>query len=338
MKLPVAILGATGSVGQTFVHLLERHPLFEIKELVASERSRGKMYGDCVSTTSLNNLAIKGLSDPLESQFVFSGLDASVAGPVEADLAKKGHWVISNCRNHRYNPLVPLLIPEVNPEQLDLLPQQKFGEGFIITNPNCSVIGLAISLKPLVDAFRIEQVHVVTMQAISGAGLRARQNLNIDDNVIPYIAGEEEKIERELFKILGISKVSAHCNRVPVVNGHTQCVSVKLGTRASVSEVIDAWRNFSSPNLPSAPKHPIYYFNEEEFPQPKLHRELENGMAVSIGRARKCSLFDLKYVTLSHNTIRGAAGCAILNAELFLKQHNNDRDVVSTTPLVCKSS
>lgn len=334
MKQSVAILGATGSVGQSFVQLLENHPCFEIKEIVASPRSAGKRFGDCVPDTYLDHVRIQGIDNPISSKIVFSGLDASVAGPIEETLARNGHWVISNCRNHRYDPDVPLLIPEVNPEQLDWISRQHFNGGCLITNPNCSAIGLALSLKPLVDRFGVEQVHVVTMQAISGAGHRARATMDIDDNVIPYISGEEEKIERELFKILGISRVSAHCNRVPVSDGHTQCVSVKLKSEATVEQLIDAWQAFPAPQLPSAPIRPIYYDHDHAFPQPKHHRLLEGGMAISIGRARKCPLFDFKYVTLSHNTIRGAAGCAILNAELLLKFCDKNGGIIGAASLV----
>jgi aspartate-semialdehyde dehydrogenase len=336
MKIPVAVLGATGSVGQTFIQLLNNHPWFYLSEVVASPRSAGKRLGECVPAVNPQNkdLIVKGIDDALSSSLVFSGLDASVAGEVESHLAQKGHWVISNCRNHRLDPNVPLLIPEVNPEQLSLLSLQTFGGGKLVTNPNCSVIGLALVLKPLADAFGLKAVHVVTMQAVSGAGLRARGSLDIEDNVIPYISGEEEKIERELEKILGLKKVSAHCNRVPVTDGHTQCVSVSLEQSASIEEIIGAWNGFRSLDLPTAPKRPIFYWNEAAYPQPKYHRNLENGMAVSVGRLRECSLFDYKFVTLSHNTIRGAAGCAILNAELLVKTYHKDCDIVGAASLV----
>ncbi|ADI38333.1 aspartate-semialdehyde dehydrogenase [Waddlia chondrophila] len=332
-KIPVAILGATGSVGQSFVRLLKDHPWFYIAELVASKRSAGKKFGDFVPNTHLEDHFIKAVSDSLSSKIVFSALDAQVAGEIESSLARKGHWVISNCRNHRYDPDVPLLIPEVNPEQLHWIKRQQFGGGVIVTNPNCSVIGLALTLKPLVEAFGVEQVHVVTLQAVSGAGFRARTILDIDDNVIPYISGEEEKIEKELDKILCIKRVSAQCNRVSVSDGHTQCVSVKLSQTASLEEIKSAWTAFRSPVLPSSPSKPIHYFNEESYPQPKLHRMLEKGMAVSVGRLRKCSLFDIKYATLSHNTIRGAAGCAIMNAELLIDHHYNG-DIVGASSLI----
>lgn len=341
MKIPVAVLGATGSVGQSFVRLLQDHPWFYISELAASERSAGRKFGELVPGTYLDDRIIKKVDEPLSSKIVFSGLDSTVAGEVETTLAKNGHWVISNCRNHRYDPDVPLLIPEVNSEQLNLIKQQKFDGGAIITNPNCSVIGLAMTLKPLVDAFGVEQVHVVTLQAVSGAGLRARSSLDIEDNVIPFISGEEEKIERELDKILNIKQVSAQCNRVPVSDGHTQCVSIKLSSSASSVEIKSAWDAFDSPRLPSSPSKPIYYFEEECYPQAKHHRMLEKGMAVSVGRLRECSLFDYKYTTLSHNTIRGAAGCAIMNAELLVKffgLNDDNGNIVRASPLICKSS
>ena len=232
------------------------------------------------------------------------------------------------------DPDVPLLIPEVNPAHLELLKYQKFGKGKIVTNPNCSTIGIALALKPLLDRFGIEAVHVVTMQAISGAGYPGVASLDILDNVIPFIKGEEEKVESEPLKILGHFEagaivpekiaISAQCNRVAVSDGHVGCLAVKLKKKAASTELIEAWRGFTSEaqemRLPSAPEKPLYYFEEENYPQPKRHRSLDKGMAVSIGRLRPCPLFDYKFVILSHNIIRGAAGCAILNAELMLKK------------------
>ncbi len=336
--ISVAVLGATGSVGQSFVRLLQNHPWFSIKEVVASERSAGKVYGSLVPNTSIDELVVKGIHEPLESSIVFSGLDASVAGDVESRLAADGHLVISNSRNHRYDPDVPLLIPEVNPDQMELLSKQTASSGKIVTNPNCSAIGLAMALRPLQIAFGIEQVHVVTMQAISGAGLNARKSLNIEDNVIPFIDGEEEKLERELQKIMNLNRISAQCNRVPVSDGHTQCVSVKLHENVNQEDLIEAWNCFRALpqklDLPSAPKQPIQYFTEDAFPQTKLHRDLEDGMAISVGRVRECSLFDYKFVTLSHNTVRGAAGCAILNAELLVKTYYKNRYIVGAASAI----
>jgi aspartate-semialdehyde dehydrogenase len=270
---------------------------------------------------------------------VFSGLDSSVAGDVETAFAKAGYIVISNAKNHRMDPTVPLLIPEVNPDHLELVKKQKFiptahdKKGMIITNPNCSVIGLVMALKPLVDAFGVEAVQVVTMQAISGAGYPGVASLDIMDNVIPFIQGEEDKIETEPLKILGQLRgelivpasmvISAQCNRVAVSDGHLACVSIKLRSKASAADVLHAWNTFTSVpqrlNLPMAPVKPLQYLDHQAHPQPKLHRHLDKGMSVAIGRLRECPLFDYKFAILSHNTVRGAAGAAILNAELLKK-------------------
>lgn len=340
-KIQVGILGATGSVGQRFIELLSGHPWFEITALAASERSVGKSYREAANwlmqtplPSSIGKMPLLPCQPNLSCDWVFSALDSSVAGEMEANFAKEGYIVHSNASSHRMARDVPLLVPEVNGDHLELLKQQSYGKGKIITNPNCSVIGLTLALKPLLDQFGIEAVHVVTMQAISGAGYPGVAGLDIIDNVIPLIKGEEEKIETEPHKILGHFKegkivpypfkISAHCNRVPVNDGHTECVSVKLRKGASKEELIKAWDQFTGSaqrlNLPSAPLRPIYYHHEETFPQPKLHRQLDKGMAVSIGRLRECPLFDYKFALLSHNTIRGAAGGALLNAELMAKQ------------------
>lgn len=342
MKIPVAILGATGSVGQKFVLLLANHPWFEIKALAASEKSQGKTYKEAVHwiqqepiPENVAHMIVEQAAPPLAAKVIFSGLDASVAGEIEKAFAESGAHVISNTRNYRMDPTVPLLIPEVNPGHLELLKSQSFKQGKIITNPNCSTIGLSLALKPLHDQFEIESVHVVTFQAVSGAGYPGVASLDILDNVIPYIGDEERKMETETLKILGEQKnqtiehakikISAQCNRVPVSEGHLECVSVKFKQKPKEEEIIHAWRSFQAEpqklELPTAPKHPLYYFAENNFPQPKKHRDLDKGMAVSIGRLRPCPLFDYKFVILSHNTIRGAAGCAVLNAEL-LKQKN----------------
>lgn len=341
-KIPVGILGATGSVGQVFVDLLSRHPWFEIKCLAASEKSAGKKYGEKVNwlpaaplSKQIGQMTIQPCLPNLPCKVVFSGLDSSVAGEIETAFAEAGYIVISNARNHRFDPEVPLLIPEVNPDHLSLMSAQKFPQGKIVTNPNCATVGLCMALKPLQERFGVQSVHVVTMQAVSGAGYPGVASLDIFDNVLPFISGEEQKLESEPLKILGsYSKegikladisISAHCNRVPVTDGHMECVSVKLKTKCSKEEIIQAWREFSALpqalKLPTAPEHPAYYFEEALFPQPKLHRHLDKGMAVSIGRLRECALFDYKFCLLSHNTIRGAAGCALLNAELMLKQN-----------------
>ncbi|MBE2279607.1 MAG: aspartate-semialdehyde dehydrogenase [Ignavibacteriaceae bacterium] len=335
-KIKVGILGATGSVGQKFIELLENHPYFELNEVCASEQSAGKKYSEKVKwiqSTPLNKIAgsltIKKCTPDLESQVVFSALDSSIAGEIESEFATKGYHVISNSKNHRWDEDVPLLIPEVNYEHLELLKSQKY-EGSIVTNPNCSTIGLVLSLKPL-EKFEIESVNVVTMQAISGAGFPGVPSMSILDNVIPFISGEEEKLETEPLKILGKidngmvvnskMNISAQCNRVHVLDGHLEVVQVKFKNKPSKHELIESWKSFRSLpqqlNLPFAPEIPTRYFEEDDLPQPKLQRSIDKGMAVSIGRLRDCSLFDYKFVIISHNTIRGAAGGSILCAELM---------------------
>jgi aspartate-semialdehyde dehydrogenase len=338
-KIDVAILGATGSVGQKFLELLFDHPLFEVKELAASEKSAGKKYKDATNwlmqkmlRKEYAEMIVKECKPNLQSKVIFSALDASVAGEIEEDFAKAGYIVISNARNHRYDSNVPLVIPEVNPDHLEMIKNQDFNGGAIITNPNCSTIGMVLALKPIHEKFGIESLNVVTLQAISGAGYPGLPGMDILDNTIPFIGGEEPKMETEPLKILGKLnasgevdyadfKISAQCNRVGVIDGHLECVQINLKSKPSAEEIINSWINFSAEpqklNLPSAPKQPIYYFYEEKFPQPKIHRNLENGMAVSVGRLRECPLFDYKFVVLSHNTVRGAAGGTILIAELL---------------------
>lgn len=337
-KIPVGILGATGSVGQKFVELLENHPWFEIAELCASDKSAGKKYKDATDwflpspmPEKVSNILVQNCEPTLKSKVVFSGLDSSVAGEVESNFARAGYRVISNSKNHRMDVDVPLLIPEVNPDHLDLIKIQEYGEGCIVTNPNCSVIGLAIALKPLLDNFGIEKVNVVTMQAISGAGHPRVVQLDIEDNVIPFIGGEEPKVEIEPLKILGILdsdriafndfKINAQCNRVNVSDGHTECVQISLKKKASAAEIIKVWKEFQSIpqklKLPLAPDQPIHYSDVQTFPQPKHQRNADKGMAVSIGRLREDNIFDYSFVILSHNTVRGAAGGAILCAELM---------------------
>lgn len=337
-KINIAILGATGSVGQKFIELLSNHPWFNIAELAASDRSAGKKYYDAtnwIMQSSLDKNIAEMIVQPcepnLKSKIIFSALDASVAGEIEEVFAKNGYVVISNARNHRFDDDVPLVIPEVNSQHLDLIHHQKFGNGFIVTNPNCSTIGLAMALKPLQDNFEIEAVNVVTMQAVSGGGYPGVPSMDIIDNVIPFIGGEEDKMEKEPKKILGKLKtdriefanfkISASCNRVAVIDGHTEVVQIKFKNKPNKQEIINAWNNFSSQpqklDLPFAPLNPTIYLENEKYPQPKLHRNLDKGMAVSIGRLRDCPIFDYKFVLLSHNTIRGAAGGTILIAELL---------------------
>jgi len=340
-RISVGVLGATGSVGQKFIQLLSNHPDFEVKEIAASERSEGKKYIEAVNwilpemiPDNIAKLKIKSVKDNFTSKLLFSALDSSIAGEVEEYYAKKGHIVVSNSKNHRWGTDVPLLIPEVNPDHLKLIKYQKFNGGAIVTNPNCSTIGLVIALKPLLDSFGISEVNVVTMQALSGAGYPGVSSLDIIDNVVPFISGEEEKLESEPKKILGNLvddeiklagiKISAQTHRVAVSNGHLEAVQVKLIKKVKAKTIIKTWNNFRSVpqklNLFSAPLQPIHYFTQNNYPQPRLHRDIDKGMAVSIGRLRACNLFDFKFEVLSHNTVRGAAGGAILCAELMLAE------------------
>ncbi len=339
-KIKVAVLGATGSVGQKFIQLLGDHPFFELAELGASDRSAGKKYKDVVNwfmtspiPEGIGDLVVKNCEPPFESRIVFSGLDSSVAGEIEENFANAGYIVVSNSRNHRFDLDVPLLIPEVNGDHLQLLSIQKYN-GAIVTNPNCSTIGMVMALKPLFDNFGLESVNVVTMQALSGAGYPGVSGLDSTDNVIPFISGEEEKLETEPLKILGKFngsgidltdiKISASTNRVPVLDGHTESIQVKLKSKATKEDILRVWNEFSAEPqalaLPFAPIKPIHYFTEARYPQPRLHRNIDKGMATSIGRLRECNIFDYKFTVLSHNTVRGAAGGAILCAELMVKK------------------
>lgn len=340
-RIPVAVLGATGSVGQRMVALLERHPWFELAALCASERSAGRPYGEVVRWLSPEPLppraaamVVREAGADLDLPLVFSALDSDVAGPLERAHAAAGRMVVSNAKNHRMHPAVPLLVPEINADHLALLGAQDFGPGRILTNPNCSTIGLALALAPLHAAFGVERVQVVTMQAVSGAGLSGPTSFELVDNLIPFIAGEEEKLESETLKILGTLEegrvrpaelvLSAHCNRVPVLDGHTECVSVGLASPASREEILAAWRDFAGApqrlGLPSAPGRPVLHLQAPDAPQPRLHRSLENGMATVVGRLRPCPLLGWKFVLLTHNTLRGAAGGAILAAELAVAE------------------
>ncbi len=341
-KLRAGVLGATGIIGQRLVSLLAGHPWFELTEVAASERSSGKAYAEAVSwhlespiPDVARDLVVKGVEPALDCDFVFSALDSSVAGPVEEDFARAGYPVVSNSRNHRMDPDVPLLIPEVNAAHLDAIPQQQknrgYGTGFIVTNPNCSTAGLVLVLKPLADAFGLEKIFVVTLQAISGAGYPGVASMDIQGNVIPFISGEEEKMESEPQKLLGKWDgsrfvdaglgLSAHCNRVPVVDGHLECVSIGLKKIASLDEVREALRTFEVDaelaSLPTALRNPIVVLEDENRPQPRRDLHAGNGMAAVVGRVRECALLDVKLTLLSHNLVRGAAGAALLNAELL---------------------
>jgi len=341
-KFRAGVLGATGVVGQRLVQLLADHPWFELAEVAASERSSGKKYSAAVRwhldtpvSEAAGGLIVKDLEPVLDCDFVFSALDSSVAGSAEQEFARAGYPVVSNSKNHRMSPDVPLLIPEVNAAHLDAIPvQQKnrgYGSGFIVTNPNCSTAGLVLVLKPLADAFGLEKMFVVTMQAISGAGYPGVASLDILGNVVPFISGEEEKMEEEPQKLLGRWDgsrfieaglgISAHCNRVPVENGHLECLSVSLKKIATLPEVREALRNFTVSDelaaLPTAVKNPVVVLDEENRPQPRRDVNAGNGMAAVVGRVRECPLLDVKLTLLSHNLLRGAAGAALLNAELL---------------------
>jgi aspartate-semialdehyde dehydrogenase len=341
-KWCAGILGATGLVGQRLVHLLANHPWFELTEVAASERSSGKSYAEAVRwhldapiPEAARTLEVRGLEPELDCDFVFSALDSSVAGPAEEEFARAGYPVISNSRNHRMDLDVPLLIPEVNAAHLAAIPvQQKnrgYNTGFIATNPNCSTAGLVLVLKPLVDAFGLEKIFVVTLQAVSGAGYPGVPSMDVQANVIPFISGEEEKMETEPLKLLGKWDgarfvdagigLSAHCNRVPVLEGHLECISIGLKKIASLNEVREALRNFEVDaelaSLPTAVRYPVVVLDDEARPQPRRDVHAGNGMAAVVGRVRECPLLDVKLTLLSNNLVRGAAGAALLNAELL---------------------
>lgn len=328
-------------VGQRFVSLLEHHPWFEVKWLAASERSAGKTYREACNWRLREPLPRGAWELPVHEckpggapQLVFSSLDSKVAGEVERAFAEAGHVVVSNSSNFRMEKDVPLLIPDVNPDHMALVREQRKArnwKGMIVTNPNCTTIGLVMSLAPLDKAFGLDKLVMTSMQAVSGAGYPGIPTLDIMGNVIPFIGGEEEKVERETRKLLGKLvdghvkmgdfAVSAHCNRVAVEDGHTETVSVGFRNPATIEAIIEAWRSYRSlpqeRNLPSAPKEPIVVREERDRPQPKFDVNAGNGMSTVVGRLRECAVLQFKYVCFSHNTIRGAAGAALLNAELM---------------------
>jgi aspartate-semialdehyde dehydrogenase len=341
-KWRAGVLGATGMVGQRFVKLLAEHPWFELTAVAASERSSGKAYAEAARwhlegpmPERARGLVVKDLEPTLDCDFVFSALDSSVAGEAEEKFAAAGYPVLSNSKNHRMDKDVPLLIPEVNASHVDSIPvQQKnrgYNGGFIVTNPNCSTAGLVLVLKPLADIFGLEKLFVVTMQAVSGAGYPGVPSLDAIGNVVPFISGEEEKMETEPNKLLGKWDgnrfidaglgISAHCNRVPVVDGHTECVSVRLKKTATIAEVREALRQFEVSeelaSLPTAVKHPVVVHDSDDRPQPRKDVNAGHGMVAVVGRVRECPLLDVKLTLLSHNLVRGAAGAALLNAELL---------------------
>jgi aspartate-semialdehyde dehydrogenase len=341
-RWPVAVLGATGAVGQMFVRLLANHPWFEIAELAASERSAGKKYGE--ATRWLEGqppppaiLARRVIAcDPgvVSAPIVFSALDAAVAGEVEMAFAKAGKFVLSNAKNFRMEPDVPLVIPEVNGDHLGLIECQRRNRGWkgaIVTNANCSATVAAVALAPLHQKFAIKQLFLSTMQAVSGAGYPGVPSLDILGNVIPFIADEEPKLEREMLKLLGTYedgqvtsagfKVSAHTNRVPVEHGHTICMTIgfeETPTPEQAIEVMRSWQGFpATSGLPTRPDHPLIVTDALDRPQPKRDVNAGDGMTVTVGRVRRDAILDLRMVALGHNTVRGAAGGSVLNAELL---------------------
>jgi aspartate-semialdehyde dehydrogenase len=349
-KHSIGILGATGMVGQRFIQLLENHPWFQITWLAASDRSSGKRYEDAAKwrlDTPCPERIAKMTISPAEPdgapKIIFAALDPDIARELEPTFAAAGCAVVSNSSAFRMHPNVPLVIPEVNADHLHLIEDQdwrKESGGYIVTNPNCSAMGLVLALKPIEERFGIEQIFVTTMQAVSGAGYPGVPSMDILGNVVPYVKNEEEKMQAETLKLLGslqgdavvplAARMSAHCNRVAVEDGHTESVSIKLGNKlgrpATREEMLAAWAEFrplSGPkftgqNLPTAPEQPVEWIAAEDRPQPRLDKNRGNGMTVSVGRLRPCGLLDWKFTVLSHNTIRGAAGAAIVNAELLL--------------------
>lgn len=350
-KIPVGILGVCGLVGQQYLHLLQAHPWFEVKFLASSEQSAGKSYVEALAgrwkmeaplAASFRSLPVWGVKEVERAKeqcaFVFSAMSSEGARAFEEHYAAAGIPVISNAAYHREVCDIPVLIPEVNPSHVKMIPLQKqqrgWEKGFIVVKPNCSLQSYMIPLAPLHEKFRVTQLMLTTLQAVSGAGHAGVSSLDIADNVIPYIEEEEEKCEREPLKIwgqvgeLGIVpatgiRVSAHCNRVPVTDGHLACVSVKFEKRPSEEEILELWRTFQGipqqMKLPSAPPFPVLYQEEKNRPQPRRDRHLGAGMATSVGRLRPCPVFDYRFVALSHNVIRGAAGGGILNAEYLLQ-------------------
>ena len=339
-RIEVGILGATGMVGQHFIKFLQGHPWFDLKWLGASDRSAGKKYADAMTwhlaggtPDTVAGQTVEECKPGNAPRLLFSAMDAGVATEIERAFAEAGHVVVSNSRNHRMERDVPLIVPEVNADHLKLVPGQQRNRGWkgqIVTNPNCSTIGLVMGLAPM-KQFGITKVIVTTMQAISGAGYPGVPSMDIMGNVIPFIGGEEEKMQQETQKIMGefagdhieplAAKVSAHCNRVAVVDGHTESVSVEFSAKPAEADLRAAIDSFSAlpqqRKLPSAPARPVIYLEQSNRPQPRKDAERERGMAAFIGRLRECPALDWKFVVLSHNTIRGAAGAAVLNAELM---------------------
>ncbi|HEY9136686.1 MAG TPA: aspartate-semialdehyde dehydrogenase [Terriglobus sp.] len=343
----VGILGATGTVGQRFIQVLDQHPWFEITWIAASDRSAGKRYADAAKWKLDTPLPARIAEMVLQPntpaantgevpKIIFAALDSDIARELEPQFADAGCAVISNSSAFRMTPDVPLVVPEVNAEHLPLLKQQAVytstNGGYIVTNPNCSAIGLVLALKPLEERFGIDALFVSTMQAVSGAGYPGVPSLDILGNVVPFIKSEEEKLQEEVGKLLGTfngngidmlpAKVSAHCNRVAVVDGHTECVSIKFKKPVTREEILAAWAEFkplAELHLPTAPAQPVIFTDVPDRPQPRFDVGAGNGMSTTVGRLRECPLLDWKFVLLSHNTLRGAAGAAVLNAEVLAK-------------------
>ena len=333
--IPVSILGATGAVGQKLVRLLADHPWFEVASVCASERSAGRRFGEVVRWLEpgapperVARMAVERAEPGVAGRIAFSALDAAAAEAIEPRFAAAGCHVVTNAKSRRQDPDVPLVIPEVNPGALELLTTQRRERGWdgsIVANPNCSVVVLASVLAPLQAAFGVERVFAATLQAVSGAGYPGVPALDALGNVVPFIPGEEEKFEPELHKLLGTRiPVSVHVNRVPVVDGHTVVLSVELEGHPTAPQVLEALASFQVPDmirgLPTAPDPFLYLLDAEDRPQPRLDAGLGGGMAISVGRVRSCPILDVRLVALGHNTIRGAAGAALLNAELLVAQ------------------
>jgi aspartate-semialdehyde dehydrogenase len=339
-KIEVGILGATGMVGQQFINFLQGHPWFTVAWLGASERSAGKKYSEATTwrldgemPDSVRNLIVNDSKPGAAPQLMFSAMDASVATEIERAFAEAGHYIVSNSRNHRMEPDVPLLVPEVNPDHLRILPTQRANRGWkggIVTNPNCSTVVLSMGLAPL-KPFGIKKVLVTTMQAISGSGYPGHSAFDMTANVFPFIKNEEPKMESEPQKILGGCTgdrltdhpmvVSAACNRVEVLDGHTETVAVSLSKKVTEADLIEAFNTFrglpQERELPSAPPRPVIYMTQPDRPQPRRDVNRDNGMTVFLGRLRECPVLDWKFLAMGHNTVRGAAGAAVLNAELM---------------------
>jgi len=347
--IKVGVVGATGAVGQRFIQQLEGHPWFELTAIGGSERTQGKKYGSVggwrlsanVPEYVRNMTLVEGLPGKnWDCDVIFSSLPSDIAGDIEERFAAAGYKVFSNARNHRNDPDVPLMIPEVNPEHSAILPYQQrnrgWDKGFIVTNPNCTTIHLVLALKPLQDAFGLKKVLVTSLQSLSGAGYPGVPSLDIIDNVVPFIDGEEAKVETEPLKLLGLLTdeatkfqnadflISATCTRVAVREAHTESVSLELGRKVGIDEVAAALQEFQAEpqrlGLPSAPAHPVLLRAEPDRPQPFLDREGDGAMATTVGRLRPCQILDYKFVLVGHNTIRGAAAASILNAELLVAQ------------------